>query len=143
MSERYKVICGCECCISSKIIHSLLLSWRDCYMKNIKDIIQNEQNRRSGEMNNDLFEHIKNLLCCMGVIYMQHHLTRTWLQCVHIHHPNMHFHTGNEFCVVVLIYHVLIFQTKNQICIIPTHLLQYVFIFITSFHVVQRMEDSH
>ena len=34
ISARYKVICGCECCISDKSIHSLLLSWRDRYLKN-------------------------------------------------------------------------------------------------------------
>ena len=31
MSERYKVTCGCECYISAKIIHSLLLSWINRY----------------------------------------------------------------------------------------------------------------
>ena len=34
MSERYKIMCGCECCISAKSIHSSLLSWRDVYLKN-------------------------------------------------------------------------------------------------------------
>ena len=34
MSTRYKVVCGCECCISAKIIHSSLLYWRDRYLKN-------------------------------------------------------------------------------------------------------------
>ena len=33
MSERYKVMCGCDCCISAKSIHSSLLSWRDRYLK--------------------------------------------------------------------------------------------------------------
>ena len=30
-SARYKVMCGCECCICAKSIHSSLLSWRDRY----------------------------------------------------------------------------------------------------------------
>ena len=30
---RYKVMSGCECCISAKSIHSLLLSWSDRYLK--------------------------------------------------------------------------------------------------------------
>ena len=34
MSTRYKVMCGCECCISDKSIHSSLLSWCDRYLKN-------------------------------------------------------------------------------------------------------------
>ena len=33
MSERYKVMCGCDCCISAKSIHSSLLSCRDRYFK--------------------------------------------------------------------------------------------------------------
>ena len=34
ISARYKVMCGCECCISAKSIHSSLISWRDRYLKN-------------------------------------------------------------------------------------------------------------
>ena len=39
MSARYNIMCGCECCISAKSIHSSLLSWRDRYLKksNIKE----------------------------------------------------------------------------------------------------------
>ena len=48
MSARYKIICGCECCISDKSIHSSLLSWLDRYLKKLKDQIQNAQGRRSG-----------------------------------------------------------------------------------------------
>ena len=35
MSARYKIMCGCECCISAKSIHSSLLSWRERYLKKI------------------------------------------------------------------------------------------------------------
>ena len=48
-SSRYKVMCGCECCIYAKSIHSSLLSWCNCYFKKLKDLIQNAQNRRSGK----------------------------------------------------------------------------------------------
>ena len=34
MSAHYKIMCGCECCISDKSIHSSLLSWPDRYLKN-------------------------------------------------------------------------------------------------------------
>ena len=34
MSARYKIMCGCECCIYSKSIHSSFISWRDRYVKN-------------------------------------------------------------------------------------------------------------
>ena len=36
MSACYKVMCGCECCISDKVIRSSLLSWRGRYLKNSK-----------------------------------------------------------------------------------------------------------
>ena len=32
MPARYKVMCGCECCISAKSIHASLLTWRDWYL---------------------------------------------------------------------------------------------------------------
>ena len=49
MAARHKVVCGCECCISYKSIHSSLLSWHDRYLKKLKYQIQNSQNRRCGE----------------------------------------------------------------------------------------------
>ena len=37
MYARYKIMCGCECCIYAKSIHSSLLSWCDRYLeKNAK-----------------------------------------------------------------------------------------------------------
>ena len=49
MSARYKIMCGCECCISAKNIHPLLLSWRDRYLRKLKDQSQNALSRRSSE----------------------------------------------------------------------------------------------
>ena len=37
MSARYNIMCGCECCIFAKSIHSSLLSWSDRYLKKLKD----------------------------------------------------------------------------------------------------------
>ena len=53
-------MCGCEFCISAKIIHSSLLSWRDRYLRKLKISSQNSQNRRSGEKSNCLFGTYKN-----------------------------------------------------------------------------------
>ena len=61
MSERYKVICGCECCIPAKRIHSLLLSYCDHYLRKLNDLSQKEQNRRFGEMVNLLLATYKNI----------------------------------------------------------------------------------
>ena len=54
-SARYKIMCGCEYCISAKSIHSSLLSWRDRYLKKLKDQIQNAQSRRSGERAHQIY----------------------------------------------------------------------------------------
>ena len=37
----YKLMCGCECCISAKSINSSLLTYRYFHMKHIKEIIFN------------------------------------------------------------------------------------------------------
>ena len=59
-------MCGCECCISDKSIHSSLLSWSDCYKKKLKDITQNAQNRRSGEKENQIYETYRNTVMPHG-----------------------------------------------------------------------------
>ena len=53
-------MCGCEYCISAKSIHSSLLSWRDRYLKKLKDLSQNYQNRKSGGKLNRIYETYKN-----------------------------------------------------------------------------------
>ena len=55
----------------------------------------------------------------------------------------MHLHTGNVCCVVVSIDQLLVSQANNQINIIQTHILLYIFMFITSLPGVQCMEDYH
>ena len=66
MFERYKVICGCECFMSYKRIHPLLLSSSDHYLSNLNNLSQNEQIRRSGEMANRLFETCKKFVTPRG-----------------------------------------------------------------------------
>ena len=53
-------MCGCECFISAKNIHSSLVSWQDRYLKKIKDLRQNAQNRSSEEKENRVYETYKN-----------------------------------------------------------------------------------
>ena len=60
MSARYKVMCSCECCISDKIIHLSLLSWRDRYLEKLKDQSHNDQNRSSSEKSHHIYETYKN-----------------------------------------------------------------------------------
>ena len=66
MSARYKIMCGCECCISAKNIHSPLLSWRDRYLKKLKDQSQNAQSRSSGEKAHQIYTTYKNTVMPHG-----------------------------------------------------------------------------
>ena len=66
MSARYNIMCGYECCISAKSIHSSLLSWRDRYLKNMKDQSQNAQSRRSGEKEHHIYTTYKNTVMPHG-----------------------------------------------------------------------------
>ena len=59
-------MCGCECYISAKSIHSSLISWSDTYLKKLKDQSQNAQNRRSGEKKNHIHETYKNTVMPHG-----------------------------------------------------------------------------
>ena len=67
MSARYKIMCGCECCISAKSIHSSLLSWRDRYLKKLKDKIQNAQIRGSVKKSHHINGTYKNTVMPHGI----------------------------------------------------------------------------
>ena len=54
MTAQYKVMCGCECCIYSKRMHSSLITWRDCHIKKFRYINHNAQNRSSGKLSSRL-----------------------------------------------------------------------------------------
>ena len=66
IAARYNIMCGCECCISAKSIHFSLLSWRDRYLKNIKDKIRNDQIRRYGEKSHHIYTTYKNTVMPHG-----------------------------------------------------------------------------
>ena len=60
MTFQYKVMCGCECCIFTKIMHSSLLTWCDHRLKYLKDRSHNAQNTRSGKISSRIFETYNN-----------------------------------------------------------------------------------
>ena len=66
ISAQYKVMCGCECFISAKSIHSSLLSWRDRYLEKLKDKSKNAQRRRSGKKAHHIYETYKNTVMPHG-----------------------------------------------------------------------------
>ena len=143
MSARYKVMCGCECCISAKSIHSSLLSWRDRYLKNWK--IKSKILKAEVLVRNHItyMKHIKIQWFHMVVIFMTKHLIWKMLQCVHIHSLIMHFHTVNVYCIFLSTVHVSILLTKKHIKNMKKQHPQLGFIFITSFDVVLIMVEFH
>ena len=66
MYERYKVMFGCDCCISDKIMHSSLLSYWYHHYKKPKYQSENSQNRRSGEMYDRLIDAYKKYVTTHG-----------------------------------------------------------------------------
>ena len=70
MTDWYKVMCGCECCIFTKCMNSSLLTWRGCHLKHLKDRSHNAQNRSSGGISGPSFEtHINAVQPCVCHIY--------------------------------------------------------------------------
>ena len=59
-------MCGCECCIYAKSIHSSLIYWSDRYLKKLKDQSQYAQSRRSDEKENHIYETYKNTVMPHG-----------------------------------------------------------------------------
>ena len=59
-------MCGCEFCISYKSIHSSFLSWRDRYLKKLKDKSQIAQSRSSGEKAHHIYTTYKNTVMPNG-----------------------------------------------------------------------------
>ena len=59
-------MCGCECCISAKIIHSSFLSCRDRYLKKSKIKNKNSQSKSSGKKSHHIYETYKHTLLPHG-----------------------------------------------------------------------------
>ena len=74
ISARYNIMCGCECWIYDKSIHSSFLSWRDSYLKNSN--IKTKMLRAKGLVKNHITytKYMKIHSCHMDVIFMQKHL---------------------------------------------------------------------
>ena len=143
MSARYKIMCGCECCIYSKNIHSSFLSWRDSYLKNSK--IKSKIIKSEGLVKKNItyMKHIKIRWCHMGVMFMPKHWIWKRLQFSHIISLIMHLHTGNVHCGAVPNVCVSIFLTKKQIKNADKQHPQLGFTFITSLDIVLLMVEFH
>ena len=138
MSSRYNYMCGCEYCIYTKSILSLLLSWRDSYLKNSRIKAKMVKTESLGENKITYMILIKIRSYHMGVIFTPNHMIWQRQQCLHTQSQIMHCHTGNVYCNFVPNFLALIFMTKKQMIIIPTLVLQLVFTFIIWLHVVQN-----
>ena len=141
MSSRYKVMCGCECCISAKSMHSSLLSWRDSYLKKLKDLSQNAQNRRSGEKANRIYKTYKIQSCHMSVIFKPKNMIWQSQKFMQPHSLIMRYHTGNVYWDVVPNVLESTLLNRKQMIIILTPFLQFILIFIIWLHVIQNMSS--
>ena len=130
MSSRYKVMCGCKCCISAKSIHSSLLSWQDCYLKNSRISAKMLKTEGLEKKQIKIMKHIKIYLCHMVIIFTPNHMIWQRQQLLRIHIQIMSYHTVNVHCGVLSNVQVFIFLTKKQIISIPTPVLQFVLTFI-------------
>ena len=141
MTACYKIMCGCECCIYAKSIHSSLLSWRDRYFKNPN--IKTKMTKAEGLVKNHItyMKHIKIQWCHMGVIFLPKHQIWQMLQCAHTLSLIMHFHTRNMYCGAVPTVLVSIFLTKKK-NMTKQH-PQLGFTFNTSLDVVLFMVEYH
>ena len=134
-------MCGCECCISSKSMHSSLLSWHENFLKNwrIKSVMYKKEGMAKCPI--VYLRYIKLLTYHIKSICFRQHQKWICQKCVDIHNKNMYYHIGNVFCVVVRNFHGLIFQVHNQIGTIIMLYQSYNFMSIITYHVVLCMTD--
>ena len=124
MSAQYKVMCGYECCISAKCVHSSLISWRHRYLKKLK--YQSKKIKAEDLVKKHItdMKHTKIQWCHIDVIFIPKHMIWYKLQCAHILSLIMHFHTINVYCGSVLTFRVSIFLRHNTINTV-SHLSHY------------------
>ena len=140
---RCKVVCGCEWFISTKILHSLLISWRDWYLKNWNIKVSMLKTEGLVKKKIAYMKHIKIHWCHMDVIFMSKRLIWKSLQCMHILILIMHYHTVNVSCDAVLNIHVSIILTKKHMVGIHTQHPQLGFTFITYLCAVLLLVELH
>ena len=98
---RYKVMCGCECCITAKSLHSYLLTWNGRHMKHLKE---KSKTRKTGGLENYQvvsMKHIKMQWNCMADTFIVLLYIWLWQKCVLASQKIMDYHTGNLYYDVV------------------------------------------
>ena len=133
---KYKVMCGCECCIYSKIMHSSLLTWRNCHMKHLKYTFQNAQNRRSVEISRRISETYKNSVrthCCHIYNNAAYIAMETMCNCT-----SKHCGITKWMCLLSCCdkYPKLSYPVRRQIKIQQTCVQQYLLMFTITPHIV-------
>ena len=124
-------------------MHSYSLSLCNIYLKHSNNKATMRKTEGLVKFPIVYLRHVRILWYRMGIIFIKQYMTWIWQQYVHIHSTKMHWHTGNVCCVVVQNVHVIMSQVRNHISINPTHILQYVFMFITWSQTVQCISDVY
>ena len=127
MSSRYKVMCGCKCCISAKSIHSSFLSWGDRYLKKSRISSKILKIEGLGGKQIAYMKHIKIQSCHMFFLFTPKYIIWQRQQCVYTHSHIMSYHTINLYFNIVPNVQALISLTRKQIISILTPVLQFIF----------------
>ena len=114
--------------MSAKIIHSSLLTWRNCCLKHLKYRIHNAQNRRSGEISSCIFETYNNAVQPHGCHIYNTAADMTMgkmYPCISKHHGFLHckflLRCCENFPSIVLPSKEVIKDTTNTCAIIRFH----------------------
>ena len=124
MTSRYKVMCGCECCISDKSMYYSLLIWRYHRLKNLKDRSHNAQSISSGEISSHIFETYNTDVQPHGCHIYNTTAYVAMEKCVPIHINITIYRTVNVCYVVVISAQVLSYPFRIQLKIQQTRVQQ-------------------
>ena len=102
MTCRYKVMCGCECFVFSKSMHSYLLKWLDFRLKQLNDRSHNAQNRGYVEISISILKPVRMQYDLIVIIIKIPLHTRPRQNFVHVLLNIMGYRTGDVCCVVVI-----------------------------------------
>ena len=110
-----KVMCVCECYIYAKSMHSYLLTWRNCRLKQLKDRSHNAQNRRSDETASHIFETYNDSVRPHGCHIYNTAAEISMEKCVPVPLNTTGYHAENVCYIVVISDQVLSYPFRRQI----------------------------
>ena len=143
MTARYKLMCGCECFISAKIMNSSLITCIYYHLEKPKDRSHNVQNRRYGEISSCIFETYKNYVLPHGFHIYNTTACMTMEKFAPVPLNIMGYRTVNVCYIVVISSKVFSYPVRSQIKMQQTCVQKQYFMFTVIYHVVLCTADVH